>query len=53
MNDHQQQPGTPKRSYPQVYEKLVPFALGVLGLAIIILVLITMGVAMGLWTRPI
>jgi hypothetical protein len=39
----------PKREYPAIYEKFVPFALGMVGLAILILVIITIIVALGLF----
>jgi hypothetical protein len=36
-----------KRQYPPIYEKIVPVALGLIGLAIIILLVITILVAVG------
>jgi hypothetical protein len=37
----------PGRQYPPVYEKIVPIALGLIGMAIIILLVITILVALG------
>jgi hypothetical protein len=36
-----------KREYPAVYEKIVPIALGIIGLAIVVLVIIAIIVALG------
>ena len=41
--------GPPKREYPAFYEKFVPIALGVIGLAIIVLLVIAMLVVLGLF----
>ena len=40
---------SPKRQYPPFYEKVVPIALGVIGIAIVIVLLIIVGVALGLF----
>ncbi len=40
---------SPKRQYPPFYEKVVPIALGVIAITIIIILLIIVGVAMGLF----
>jgi hypothetical protein len=40
---------TPKRSYPSVYEKFVPIALGIIGFAILVLIIIAILVALGLF----
>ncbi len=40
---------SPKRQYPPFYEKVVPIALGVIAIATIILLLIIVGVALGLF----
>ena len=37
-----------KRQYPPFYEKVVPIALGIIGLGIVVLLLIIFGVALGL-----
>ena len=42
--------GPSKREYPNFYEKFVPIALGTIGLAIIILLVITILVALGLFS---
>ena len=39
----------PKRRYPPIYEKIVPIALGLIALAIVVLLLIIVGVALGLF----
>lgn len=38
----------PKRQYPAFWEKAVPVALGVIGIAIVILLVIILAVALGL-----
>ena len=38
-----------KREYPPLYEKVVPIALGIIVLAIVVLLLIILGVALGLF----
>ena len=40
--------GPPLREYPAFYEKAVPIALGIIALAIVILLLVIFGVALGL-----
>jgi hypothetical protein len=40
---------TPKRQYPPVYEKLVPVAMVLIGIAILIVLLIAISVALGLF----
>jgi hypothetical protein len=40
--------GKPARKYPPVYERIIPFALGVLVLLILVLVVVTIAVALGL-----
>ncbi len=42
-------PHPSKREYPGVYEKIIPIALGVIGLAIISLLIIAVLVALGLF----
>ena len=39
----------PKRQYPAFYEKVVPIALGLIGLATVVLLFIIFGVALGLF----
>ena len=39
----------PKRQYPPFYEKAVPIALGVIAITIVVLLLIIIGVALGLF----
>lgn len=41
--------GPPKRQYPPLYEKAVPIALGIVAFAIVTLLLIIFGVALGLF----
>ena len=38
-----------KRSYPQGYEKFIPIALGAIGIAVTILIVIALLVALGLF----
>lgn len=38
----------PARRYPRFYERLVPIALAIIGLAVLVLSLIIVGVALGL-----
>ena len=40
---------TPKRQYPPLYEKLVPIALGLLGVIILGVLIFTFAVAFGLF----
>ena len=40
---------TPKRQYPPVYEKLVPVAMVLIGIAILFVLLIAISVALGLF----
>ena len=40
---------TPKRQYPPIYEKLVPIALGLLGVIILGVLIFTLAVAFGLF----
>ena len=47
--DENEKPGPPKRRYPPLVERLVPIALGLIVVAIIVLLLITLGVALGLF----
>jgi hypothetical protein len=46
---NRKKPQSSKREYPGVYEKFVPIALGVVGLAIISLLIIAVLVALGLF----
>ena len=39
-----------KRQYPPIYEKLVPVTLGILGIIIIVMLVYTLGVALGIIT---
>lgn len=39
----------PKRQYPGFYERLVPVALGIIALAILVIILVIFGVALGLF----
>ncbi|HSR32725.1 MAG TPA: hypothetical protein VLY63_19360 [Anaerolineae bacterium] len=39
----------PKRQYPAFWEKAVPIALGIIGIAIVILLIIILAVALGLF----
>jgi hypothetical protein len=39
----------PKRQYPPFYEKVVPIALGIIALTIVVLLLIIVCVALGLF----
>ena len=40
------------RSYPKRYEKIVPVAIGFVVVILLILLVITFGVAMGVWANP-
>ena len=40
---------SPRRQYPPFYERVVPIALGIIALAIVVLLLIIVGVALGLF----
>jgi hypothetical protein len=39
---------SPKRSYPDIYEKIIPIALGILGLIVIAILVFTILIATGL-----
>ena len=39
----------PQRHYPRFYEKVIPIALGAIGVAIVVLLLIILAVALGLF----
>jgi hypothetical protein len=39
----------PKREYPYLYEKFIPIALGIIGFAILVLIIIAVLVALGLF----
>jgi hypothetical protein len=41
---------TPKRRYPAFYEKVIPIALGIIVLAIVVLLVLILGVALGLFS---
>jgi hypothetical protein len=42
-------PNSPKRRYPAIYERFIPIALGIIILAIIALLIVIFGVALGLF----
>jgi hypothetical protein len=42
-------PKSPKRRYPRMYERFIPIALGVIILAILVLLIVIFGVALGLF----
>jgi hypothetical protein len=42
--------GAPKRQYPAFYERFIPIALGIIILAILILLIVIFGVALGLFS---
>jgi hypothetical protein len=44
---------TPARRYPEMYEKIVPFAIALVVVVLLILVVITFGVALGVFARPV
>jgi hypothetical protein len=44
-NDH-----PPKREYPGFYERLVPIALGLIAVAILVILLVILGVALGFFS---
>jgi hypothetical protein len=48
MRKHQKQPTTNRR-YPEVYEKIVPIALGIIAVAIIVVLLVIVAVVTGLF----
>lgn len=39
-----------KRSYPSFYEKVVPIALGIIALAIIVLLILSVAIALGVFS---
>jgi hypothetical protein len=39
----------PKRQYPPLYEKAVPIAVGIIGLAMVVLLIIALSVLLGLF----
>ena len=41
---------SPQRQYPPVYERVVPIALGLIVFAIVVLLLMVFGVALGLFS---
>ena len=43
----------PVRSYPKFYEKVIPIAIGFIVIVLLVLMLITIGVALGIWTNPV
>jgi len=47
--DEKDRQTTPKRHYPLLYERIVPIALGIIAVAIIVLLFIIAGVALGLF----
>jgi hypothetical protein len=49
MTDNDQRPST-ERKYPELYEKLVPIALGVIVVAIVALLIVAIAVALGLFS---
>jgi len=48
MRKKQKQPATSRR-YPDVYEKIVPIALGIIVVAIIVVLVVIVAVALGLF----
>ena len=42
--------GVPKRRYPVFYERVIPIALGIIVLAIVVLLIMILGVALGLFS---
>ena len=48
MNSSQKQPAN-KRQYPPLYEKIIPIALGIIALAILALLVISVAVALGVF----
>ena len=49
MADNDRRPST-ERKYPELYEKLVPIALGVIVVAIVVLLIVAIAVALGLFS---
>jgi hypothetical protein len=49
MTDNDRRPSKERR-YPELYEKLVPIALGVILVAIAVLLIVAVAVALGLFT---
>ena len=43
----------PARRYPPIYEKIIPIALGLVALISLILLVVTIGVALGLFASPV
>jgi hypothetical protein len=50
MTDKEKVVETKERSYPAVYEKLIPIAIGVIGFLVVGMLLLTIGIATGLIT---
>jgi hypothetical protein len=50
MADNDQRPST-ERKYPELYEKLIPVALGVIVVAIVVLLIVAIAVVFGLFPR--
>ena len=49
MTDNDRRPAR-ERKYPELYEKLVPIALGVILVAIVVLLIVAVAVALGLFS---
>ncbi len=43
----------PARRYPLIYEKIIPIALGLIVIISLILLVVTIGVALGLFASPV
>jgi hypothetical protein len=50
MTDKDKVTETKERSYPAMYEKLIPIAIGVIGFLVVGMLLLTIGIATGLIT---
>lgn len=52
ITKHEGQQANSRRKYPEIYEKMVPLALGLITLVVAALIIITVGIALGLWANP-
>jgi hypothetical protein len=43
---------TPARRYPALYERIIPIAIGLIVVILLVLLVITFGVALGVWANP-
>jgi len=53
MNGKMNKSKVPTRQYPAIYEKLIPVAIGFIVVVILTLLVITFGVALGVWANSV